>query len=149
MPFSKLSGTRALVYLGAFCQRRALWVIGAALVVSVCAVLVVMNHLSINTDTGKLIDPDLPWQQDNAALDKAFPQNTNLLAIVIDGKSPELAESAAAQITQALRAEPSLFRTVRRPDGGPFFDKNGLLFLPVKEVQQTADDIVAAQPLLG
>ncbi|MGO1077183.1 MMPL family transporter [Inquilinus sp. CA228] len=149
MPASRLSLTRALVYLGAFCQRHALWVIGAALVLSVCAVLVVMHRLSINTDTGTLIDPDLPWQQDNAALDKAFPQNTNLLAIVIDGQTPELAESAAAQLTKALTAEPSLFRTVRRPDGGPFFDKNGLLFLSLKEVQQTADDVIAAQPLLG
>ena len=64
-------------------------------VLSVCAALVVMHRLSINTDTGALIDPNLPWQQDNAALDKAFPQNTNLLAIVIDGQTPELAESAA------------------------------------------------------
>ncbi|WP_052121015.1 MMPL family transporter [Inquilinus limosus] len=149
MPISKPFGTRALVYLGAFCQRQALWVIAASLVLSVCAVLVVMHRLSINTDTGKLIDPNLPWQQDNTALDKAFPQNTGLLAIVIDGKTPELAESAAAQITQALKAEPSLFKTVRRPDGGPYFDKNGLLFLSEKELQQTADDIVAAQPLLG
>lgn len=149
MPASRLSATRALVYLGAFCQSRAPWVIGAALVLSVCAALVVMHRLSINTNTGTLIDPNLPWQQDNAALDKAFPQNTNLLAIVIDGQTPELAESAATQLTQALTAEPSLFRTVRRPDGGPFFDKNGILLLSVKEVQQTANDIIAAQPLLG
>lgn len=149
MPASKLSATRALVYLGAICQRRAPWVIGAALVLSVCAVLVVMHRLSINTDTGTLIDPNLPWQQDNAALDKAFPQNTNLLAIVIDGKTPELAESAAAQLTKALAAEPSLFRTVRRPDGGPFFDRNGILFLSTKEVQQTADDVIASQVVLG
>ncbi|MGL4964306.1 MAG: MMPL family transporter [Inquilinus sp.] len=149
MPASRLSATRALVYLGAFCQSRAPWVIGAALVLSVCAVLVVMHRLSINTDTGKLIDPNLPWQLDNAALDKAFPQNTNLLAIVIDGQTPELAESAATQLTKALTAEPSLFRTVRRPDGGPFFDKNGILLLPLTEVQQTANDIIAAQPLLG
>lgn len=149
MPASRLSLTRALVYLGAFCQSRAPWVIGAALVLSVCAVLVVMHRLSVNTDTGKLIDPNLPWQLDNAALDRAFPQNTNLLAIVIDGQTPELAESAAVQLTQALTAEPTLFRTVRRPDGGPFFDKNGILFLSVKEVQQTANDVIAAQPLLG
>ncbi|WP_225768922.1 MMPL family transporter [Inquilinus sp. Marseille-Q2685] len=149
MPASKLSATRALVYLGAFCQRRALWVIGTALVLSVCAVLVVMQRLSINTDTGTLLDPDLPWQQDNAALDKAFPQNVGLLAIVIDGQTPELAESAAVQLTKALAAEPSLFRTVRRPDGGPFFDQNGILFLSLKEVQQTANDIIAAQPLIG
>ncbi|MDR6293304.1 MULTISPECIES: MMPL family transporter [Inquilinus] len=149
MPASDLSPTRALVRLGAFCQRHALWVIGAALVLSVCAVLVVMRHLSINTDTGTLIDPNLPWQQDNAALDAAFPQNRGLLAIVIDGQTPELADSAASQLTAALIAEPSLFTTARRPDGGPFFDQNGILFLSTKEVQQTADDVIAAQPLLG
>src|ERR1700754_4454272 len=105
-----LSLTPVLVRIGAFCQRYALWVIGAALILSVLGVLTVLRHLSINTDTGTLIDPNLPWQQDNAALDKAFPQNAGLLAIVIDGKTPELAESAATQLTKALTAEPSLFR---------------------------------------
>jgi hopanoid biosynthesis associated RND transporter like protein HpnN len=146
---SDFSLTRGLVRVGMFCQRHAPWVIGAALVLSVCAVLLVMRHLSINTDTGTLLDPNLPWQQDNTALDDAFPQNRNLLAIVIDGETPELAESAAARLTAALAAEPTQFRTVRRPDGGPFFDQNGILFLSKAEVQQTADGIIAAQPLLG
>ncbi|WP_026870149.1 MMPL family transporter [Inquilinus limosus] len=141
--------TVALIRLGAFCQRRALWVIGAAVVLSVCAVLAVTRYLSINTDTDALLDPNLPWQQDNAALDRAFPQNIDVLAIVVDGQTPELADSAAAQLATALAAEPSLFKSVRRPDGGPYFDRNGILFLSVDELRQTAEDVIAAQPLLG
>ena len=98
MALPDLSPTRALVRLGAFCQRHALWVIAAALVISVLAGLAVVRHLSMNTDTGTLIDADLPWQKDNAALDRAFPQNVDLLAIVIDGQTPELADSAAAKL---------------------------------------------------
>lgn len=149
MALPDLSPTRALVRLGAFCQRHALWVIAAALVISVLAGLAVVRHLSMNTDTGTLIDADLPWQKDNAALDRAFPQNVDLLAIVIDGQTPELADSAAAKLAEALQAEPSLFRTVRRPDGGAFFNQNGILFLSKDEIQKTADDVVAAQPMLG
>ena len=37
----------------------------------------------------------------------------------------------------------------QEPLGGEFFTRNGLLFLSVKEVQDVADQLIAAQPLLG
>src|SRR5262249_32984907 len=36
-----------------------------------------------------------------------------------------------------------------RPDGGPFFDRNGLLFLSVDELNSLSQQLVAAQPLIG
>jgi hopanoid biosynthesis associated RND transporter like protein HpnN len=38
---------------------------------------------------------------------------------------------------------------VRRPDGGDFFNKNGLLFLPLSEVRDTIQKLIKAQPFLG
>jgi hypothetical protein len=75
-----------------------------------------------------------------ARLDAAFPQQTNLTLVVIDGATPELAESAAARLTEKLAANPTLFTYVRRPDGGAFFNPNGLLFLPLKDVQDTTSN---------
>ena len=83
------------------------------------------------------------------ALDRAFPQNDNLLVIVIDGATADLADRAARRLAERLRAEPELFRYVRQPDGGAFFERNGLLFLPVDELQAMSDQLIAAQPLIG
>ena len=38
---------------------------------------------------------------------------------------------------------------MRRPDGGAFFNHNGMLFLPLKEVQDTTQQLIKAQPFLG
>ena len=48
-----------------------------------------------------------------------------------------------------MRAEPELFRYVRQPDGGAFFDRNGLLFLSVAELEALSEQLIAAQPLIG
>ncbi len=87
--------------------------------------------------------------QNEIALDQAFPQNDNLLVVVIDGQTGDLADRAARALADRLRAEPNLFRYVRQPDGGPFFDKNGLLFLPIAELDALSEQLIAAQPLIG
>src|SRR5205085_6996196 len=58
----------------------AVWTVLAALALSH-----VVTHFAIDTDVSKLISPDLPWRQREAALDRAFPQRTDLIAVVIDG----------------------------------------------------------------
>ena len=106
-------------------------------------------HISIDTDIDKLINPDLPWRKQEKLLDQEFPQNVDLLLVVIDARTADQAGDAAAALAARLGAEKSLFRTVRRPDDGGFFEKNGLLFLPKDEVQAFADQIISAQPLIG
>ena len=129
--------------------RTPILVVALALALSLAAGVYTARHISIDTDATKLLSAELPWRKREATFDAAFPQNIDLLAIVIDGATPELAERATALLTEHLRARTDLFRTVRRPDGGPFFDRNGLLYLPLDEVQATTEQIVAAQPLLG
>ena len=108
-----------------------------------------VGHAAIDTDTGKLLSPDLPWRRREAALDHDFPQNANLLAVVVDGATPDAAGDAADELARRLAARPATFRNVREPGGGPFFRTHGLLFLSRAEVQQFADSLIAAQPLLG
>ena len=73
----------------------------------------------MNTDSEQLIDAKVGWRMRQARFDAAFPQQSNLTLVVIDGATPELAESAAARLTEKLAANPKLFSHVRRPDGGP------------------------------
>jgi hopanoid biosynthesis associated RND transporter like protein HpnN len=109
----------------------------------------VARHIAIDSDTGKLVDPKLPWQKASADLARQFPQNEHLLVTVVDAKTPDSSADAAAEIADRLAAEPSLFSDVRRPDANPYFRRYGMLFLPVAEVQSLADHIIAAQPFLG
>src|SRR5271170_6850683 len=138
-----------LVQLVDVCRRRAVPVVLAGLALATAAAFYASDHLAFDTDTAKLIDARVPWRQRELAFDRAFPQTVNLLAIVIDGATPDLAEDATAALAQRLAAQPQLFKTVRRPDGGTFFQQNGLLFLPVHDVQETTERIIAAQPLIG
>lgn len=83
------------------------------------------RHIGIDTETDRLFSPDLPWRRAAAELDRAFPQNAELLAVVIDGATPDQAEDAAAILARRLAANPDLFQDVRQPDGGVFFEKTG------------------------
>ena len=68
---------------------------------------------------------------------------------MVDGKTPELAESGAARLTAALSSRTDILRRVSRPDGGAFFAKEGLLFKSPAEVKATTDQLISAQPFLG
>src|SRR5262249_49130620 len=87
------------------------------------------RHFAMTTDTAQLISSKDAWRQHELAYEKAFPSLQWLTIVVIDGATPELAEDAAKRLSSALAARSALFHNVRRPDGGPFFDRNGLLFL--------------------
>jgi hypothetical protein len=131
------------------CRRHALLVAVFYVALAIVAGFYAATHLSIDTDLGKLISSDQPWRQQEHALDQAFPQNSDLLAIVIDGATPDQASDATAALAERLGQRPDLFKTIRIPGGGDFFAKNGLLFMPKQELQSFADQLIAAQPLLG
>ena len=131
------------------CTRRAWLVIVAAAIACAGALVYTERHIAIDTDSAKLISEDVPWRKREAAFTGAFPQRADLIAVVVDGATPELAESATAALSQQLSAQSAMFRDVWRPDGGPFFDRAGLLFESTAEVSQTTTQLIAAQPLLG
>jgi len=107
------------------------------------------THLSIDTDVDKLLDPNLPWRQRDDAYDRDFPQFDNLILVVVDGQTPDEAEDAASALAAKLKTDTLHYHTVERPDGGGFFKRDGLLLLSKDEVQAFADQMVAAQPLIG
>ena len=109
-----------------FARRNAILVIGACLVLAVIAAIYAAGHLAVDTDIERMLPSDVAWRQNEKALDEAFPQNNNLLVAVIDGRTPDLADKAAGELAEKMRGEPRLFTYVRHPDGGPFFERNGL-----------------------
>ena len=132
-----------------FCCRWPWAVIVFSLLLAAGGAWYTTQNFAMNTDSEQLIDAKVGWRMRQARFDAAFPQQTNLTLVVIDGVTPQLAESAAARLTERLAANPTLFTYVRRPDGGAFFNQNGLLFRPLKDVQDTTQQLIKYQPLLG
>ncbi len=123
-------------------------VVAGAIALTLLAGWFAATHFAITADTAQLIAPDLPFRRAEQVFDRAFPATTDLTGVVVDGATPEIAESATTALAKALAGD-ARFRNVRRPDGGPFFDRFGLLLLPPGEVQATADRLVKAQPFLA
>ncbi|THD61326.1 MMPL family transporter [Phenylobacterium sp.] len=119
------------------------------LLLSAAALVFAAGHFSMTSDTAKLISDKVPWRQHEIAMDAAFPQNGDTTVVVVDGATPELAEQAAASLAAKLEPQDKVFLSARRPDGGAFFAREGLLFLPTDQVRATADQLVSAQPFLG
>ncbi|HYZ47496.1 MAG TPA: MMPL family transporter [Sphingomonas sp.] len=129
--------------------RRPRAVLALTLVAAALALLFVARNFAMTTDTAALISPDVAWRQQEQATENAFPQLRDAMLVVIDGQTPELAERAAARLTARLAADRRHFRLVRRPDGGDFFAREGLLFSSLPEVRATTSALIDAQPLLG
>lgn len=133
----------------AFSARRAVALIAVFAILAVASGFYTARHLRMDTDTTNMISPQLPWRQEAMRLMILFPQNNALLVIVVDGKTPELADQATATLLSRLRERPDLFNSIRRPDGGPFFTRYGLLFLPTDDLQKIADSVIRAQGFIG
>src|SRR5579871_3815246 len=135
--------------LVAFSSRHASSVALALLVASLVAAVFTATHFRIDTNSEKLVSQNTNWRQRDLRYDRLFPQQKDLILVVIDGATPELAERASAALTDALAQDKGAFLSVRRPGGGPFFAREGMLFLGTGEVKQTASQLIQAQPFLG
>ncbi len=133
----------------AFSVNRAWLVIGISCLLAVAAGYFASGHFKMTTDTEQLISADLQWRKNGIAFATAFPDQTDSTVAVIDGKTPELAERGAAVLAAKLLDRKDLILGVDRPDGGPFWDQEGLLLLPQKDVADTTSQLIKAQPILG
>ena len=104
-----------------------------ALILAVAAGFYTAQNFSINTDINTLISPNLDWRKRDNQFDKAFDRDSTILAVV-DAPTPELTSVASAALEQKLTGDKKHFESVQPLGSGEFFEKNGLLYLPVAEV---------------
>lgn len=113
-------------------------VLSAALVATVVAGGWAARHLSVDSDTGSMISERLPWRQAFLAYEQEFPQLGDEIQVVIEADTPEAAEEAQWELGRYLRARSTLYRDVYLPGGGPFFERNGLLYLETSRLENLA-----------
>jgi len=107
------------------------------------------RHFVISSDSNKLMSSSLPWRQQEAMLDLAFPQRIDRIVAVIDATTPEAADDAADALVNELSPRSDVIRTISRSDGGEFFERDGILFRSLDEVRRDTADLISAQPFLG
>jgi len=139
--------TRLVVSIVHACTRFATLTVLIALLVAAGAGYYSARNFAINTDINTLISPNLDWRQRDQAFEKAFEQERMILAVV-EAPSPEFARTAAAKLVEKLAPDTRHFDSVRSLDDSEFFQKNGLLFLPEKDVAEVTGEFASAAPLI-
>jgi hopanoid biosynthesis associated RND transporter like protein HpnN len=139
----------AITRLVRLSSRYAWPVIVSSLLLAAISAGYFIRHFAISTDSKQLLSSSLPWRQQEMILNLRFPQRIDQIIAVIDATTPEAADDAAGALVNELGSRSDLIRSISRPDGGEFFERNGILLLSLDEVQHTTADLISAQPFLG
>ena len=129
--------------------RHPLLVVILSSLVVVASLFYTISHFRINTDLADMISDQLPYRKLEKDLQRAFPQLGSTIVVVIDAEIPEAASHVRDRMLEGLKKEASRFKRIYVPGGGEFFEKNGLLYMSLKELEDLSDSLASAQPLLG
>ncbi|MDB4433472.1 MMPL family transporter, partial [bacterium] len=130
-------------------RRRSGLTLLIAFALSVVALIYTARNLGVISDADRLFDESLRFRQLGLEFDRAFPVLNDNLIVVIDAPSSAEAGEAAEALIARARAEPDSFANAYAPGAGEFFDRNGLLYLELEDLEELADQLATAQPFLA
>ncbi|WP_349432077.1 MMPL family transporter [Methylomarinum sp. Ch1-1] len=107
------------------------------------------GHLGIDTDTTKILSEKLSFQQDRKRFIEAFPQEDQAILVVVETNMPEQTTKALDYLGTQFRKEKKQIESVYIPGAGDFFDRHGLLYLDLDELDELASKLDEAQPFIG
>jgi hopanoid biosynthesis associated RND transporter like protein HpnN len=139
--------TSIVVSIVRACTRFALPTVLFALILAIAAGFYTARHFSINTDINTLISPNLDWRKRDNQFGEAFDRDRTILAVV-DAPTPELTSTASDALAKKLTGDSKHFESVEPLGSGEFFEKNGLMFLPVADLGRLTGQFESAAPLI-
>jgi len=108
-----------------------------------------IKNLEINTNTAEMLSPDLPFQQNQARFNQAFPEDATTIILVVEAETPEESSQAANKLVEQLDKENDRFESVYIPTDNAFFRQQALLYLDQKDLDNFAQKLTDAQPFIG
>ena len=129
-------------------DRHARVVLGLIGATTAALLLYAALTLGINSDNVALISEHLEARKNYLAFAQSFPNIENVLLVVIDGETPEAAREATGTLREALADRPDLFNEVYIPGSGPFFEKHGLLYRDLDDLDEFSLQMARVQPIL-
>jgi hopanoid biosynthesis associated RND transporter like protein HpnN len=107
------------------------------------------KHLEINTNTAEMLSPDLPFQQNQAHFNQAFPEDATTIIFVVEANTPEESSQAANKLSEQLINAKDRFDSAYIPNDNAFFRQQALLYLNPNELNKFAQKLTDAQPFIG
>jgi hypothetical protein len=130
-------------------DRRSRLISVATAIVSVVLGAYAALNLGVNSDQEAMLAPDVPFLVRMHEFQRTFRNYDNAIFVVIDAENAVAAARAASRLAERLGQQTQLFSQVDSPDSGPFFERNQLLFLDLPQLEDLADRVARAQPLLA
>jgi hopanoid biosynthesis associated RND transporter like protein HpnN len=138
-----------IVRLVGVCAAHAPIVVAFVIIFCIGMGYYVTHHFAMSTDTDALLSRKFPWRMRQEAFEAAFSQNNSDIVVVVDAQTPELSEAATDTLAARLGAQARWFHSIERPDSGPFWEHNRLLFASTEEVKKLLAQLIKVQPFLG
>ncbi|MDP1970583.1 MAG: MMPL family transporter [Methylobacter sp.] len=108
-----------------------------------------INNLEINTNTAEMLSPDLPFQQNQAHFNQAFPEDATTIIFVVEAETPEESSQAAGKLVEQLDKADERFDSAYIPTDNAFFRQQALLYLDQNDLDNFAQKLTDAQPFIG
>jgi uncharacterized protein len=132
-----------------FIGHHAFLVVCLSLLATVGVLIYTVDHFRIDTQMTDMISEKVSYRKLEKEFLSAFPQFKETIVVVIDADTPEAARLHTARLAERLKREKGLFKGVYTPGIGEFFERNGLLYLSVQDLEALSENLASAQPLLG
>jgi hopanoid biosynthesis associated RND transporter like protein HpnN len=107
------------------------------------------THLGFNVDPNSFFSQDLRFQRAIRDFEQYFPVLTNSLLVVVDTETPEMTRRAGEQLVLALDEQRDVYHRAFQPGNDRFFERFGLLYASLDELDDFADHMATVQPVLG
>ena len=122
-------------------------IVVVSLLLSLVSVLYTRHSMEYLTGRDDLMPKNRPFYLNNAAYNREFGAPDDIV-VVIESGDREQAALFGERLEKALRKETGLFSDIFFPGGLPFFRKNGLLFMPLADIQTLKKNLLMAKPVL-
>lgn len=122
-------------------------VLVTALVLAILSVLYTTSSLSFLTGRDDLMPRHAQFQKDYQAYRASFGDQEEI-AVVVEADDPALATRFSDALYGQLSQEKQLFVEVLYPGGMPYFRQNGLLFMPLEQLQGMTRTLELSAPVL-
>jgi len=121
----------------------------ALFVITLIAGFVAVDRYALNSRLGDLIEQEADWRDDYDAFQEAFPQLVETAIVVVSGTEFRKVDDKARTLEAAIAADKALFIDVYAPANEEFFSDNALLYLDLPQLDNLADELAQAQPMLS
>ena len=130
-------------------QRRAVLVVVLLAALTACAGAYTLARLGLNTNEDAMFSEDVPYVALRREWNRAFPTLVDPIVIVVDAPTRDRADIATQRLAERLREDREHFLRIYEPNGGPFFERYGLLYLSTEELESLVDQLIEMQGYLA